>query len=209
MRRVHAIVALALTSSLALLQSACVLTGKPKTPAAAVAPPQPKPVAAKPAAPPEPLSVSQTQVELPPPQPPVNPDAVALPTPKPEAGAPPPVISRPVRRTVPPQPQPKPPDTSAPAAAPPVDPGLAPVQEVLTDAERKRFQGSADDRKKEIVQLLAKLKTHRSAETNREVKRIQSLVEQSDDLEKRGDMRQADALAERALILAQVLTDGK
>ena len=69
MRRVHAIAALALTSSLALLQSACLLTGKPKTPTTAVAPPQPKPVAAKPAAPSEALSVPQTQVHLPPPQP--------------------------------------------------------------------------------------------------------------------------------------------
>jgi hypothetical protein len=203
MRRVHAIAALALTSSLALLQSACLLTGKPKTPTAAVAPPQPKPVPAKPAAPSEALSVPQTHVELPPPQP-VNKEAVALPTPKPEAGAPPPAVSRPVRRTAPLPPQPKPPDTTAPAVAPPVDPGLAPVQEVLTDVERKHFKESADARKTEISHLLTRIKSHRL-----EVKRIQSLVAQSNDLEKRGDMRQADALAERALILAQELTDGK
>jgi hypothetical protein len=209
MRRVHAIVALALTSSLALLQSSCLFTGKPKTPAAAVAPPQPKPVAAKPAAPSEALSVPQTNVELPPPQP-VNKEAVALPTPMPEAGAPPPAVSRPVRRTAPLPPQPKPPDTPAPAVAPPVDAGLAPVREVLTDDERKRFQQSVDGRKKEINRLLTKIKSHRlSGEANREVKRIESLVAQFNDLENRGDMRQADALAERALILAQELTDGK
>jgi hypothetical protein len=203
MRRVHAIAAVALASSLALSQPACVLTGKPKTSTAVVVPPQPKPVAAKPAAPPEALSVPQTQVELPPPQP-VNQDAVALPAPKPEAGVPPPATSRPVRRTAPPQPQPKPPDTPAPAATPPVEPELAPVQEVLTDVERKNFKESADRRKTEISRLLTKIKSHRL-----EVKRIQSLVAQSNDLEKRGDMRQADALAERALILAQELTDGK
>lgn len=209
MRRVHAIAALALTSSLALFQSACVLTGKPKTPPTAVAPPQPKPVAAKPPTPSEPLSVPQTQVHLPPPQP-VSQEAVALPTPKPEAGVAPPAASRPVRRTAPPQPQPKPPDTSAPAVAPPVDAGLAPVQEVLTDVERKNFKDSADRRKMDISRLLTKIKSHRlSAEANREVKRIESLVAQSNDLEKRGDMRQADALAERALILAEELTDGK
>jgi hypothetical protein len=210
MRRVHAIVAVALASSLALLQSACMLSGKPKT-SAVVAPPQPKPVAAKPVAPPEALSVAQTQVQLPPPQP-VNPDAVALPQPKPEAGAPPPATPRPIRRIAPPQPKP---DTSVPAAtAPavpaPAEPELAPVQEMLTPAERKRFQDSAESRKTEIRHLITQIKSHHpTAEANREVKRIQSLVAQSDDVEKHGDMRQADALAERALILARELADGK
>jgi hypothetical protein len=37
------------------------------------------------------------------------------------------------------------------------------------------------------------------------VTRIQSFVTQSDDAEKRGDMRQADALAERGLVLAKEL----
>ena len=81
---------------------------------------------------------------------------------------------------------------------------------MLTDVERKNFKDSADRRKTDISRLLTKIKSHRlSAEANREVKRIESLVAQSNDLEKRGDMRQADALAEKALILAQELTDGK
>ena len=207
MRRVHASVAVALASSLALFQSACVLTGKPKTSTAA-APPPPKPAVVKPAAPPESLSVPQTQVQLPPPQP-INPDAVALPAPKSEAGAPPPAASRPVRRTAPPQPKPETPVPAAPTPAP-ADAELAPVQEVLTAAERKRFKDSADARKTEIRQLLTQIKSHHpTAEANREVKRVQSLVAQSDDVEKHGDMRQADALAERALILARELTGGK
>jgi hypothetical protein len=205
MRRVHAIAAVAL-ASLALLQSSCLLGGKPKTSTAAVAPPAPKPVAAKPAAPPEPLSSPQTQVELPPPQL-LNPDAVALPTAKPETGAPPPTTSRPVRRAAPPAPKP---DTSAPVVAPPPEPELPPVQEVLTTSERKRLQESANNRKAEIAQLLTQIKSHRiGTEANREVKRIQSLVTQCTEAEKRGDMRQADALAERALILARELAGAK
>jgi hypothetical protein len=202
----EATVAIVLAVSLPVFQSACALSGKPKTSAAAVTPPQPKPAAdTKPAAPPEPLSVPQTQVQLPPPQP-INPDAVPPPS-KPEEPAPAPTAPRPVRRT---SPQPTKPETSAPPAATPAEPELGPVQEVLTADERKRFQESADNRKSEIRHLLTQIKSHRlNAELNREVKRIQTLVAQSDDLEKHGDMRQADALAERGLILARELAGGK
>ncbi len=148
-------------------------------------------------------------MQLPPPQP-VNPDAVALPAPKSEAGARP--STQPRGRFAGPRRRNRKPETPVPAAPTPApaDAELAPVQEVLTADERKRFKDSADARKTEIRQLLTQIKSHRlTAEANREVKRIQSLVAQSDDVEKRGDMRQADALAERALILARELTGGK
>jgi hypothetical protein len=201
---VDLIVAVALASSLALLQSACALTGKPKT-SAAVAPPQPAPAAAKPSPPPEPLSVPQTQVRLPPPQP-FNPDA--LPEPKPAAETPAPSTPRPPRRTAPaPKPEPPAPATAAPVTAAPEP---APIQEVLTTDERKRLQESADNQKSEISHLLTKIKSHHpTAEANHEIRRIQSLVAQSNDAEKRGDMRQADALAERALVLARGLDSAK
>ena len=87
---------------------------------------------------------------------------------------------------------------------------MEPVQEVLSADERKRLLDSAHSRKADIHQLLIKIKSHRlNPDGNRDVKRIQSLVSQSDNAEKRGDMRQADALAERALILAQELNGGK
>jgi hypothetical protein len=204
MRRVDVIVAGTLASSLALLQCACVLNGKAKTSTAAVAPPQPAPVAAKPSPPPEPLSVPQTQVQLPPPQP-VNPDA--LPPLKPAAEPPAAATPRAPRRSAPPKPEPPAPAAAAPAAA---TPEPAPIQEVLAEDEKKRLQESANSQKTEIRHVLTLIKSHHpTGEVNREVKRIQSLVAQSDDAEKRGDMRQADALAERALILARGLNGGK
>jgi hypothetical protein len=81
---------------------------------------------------------------------------------------------------------------------------------VLTTDEKKRLQESADSQKLEIRRLLAQTKSHHpTAEANHEIKRIQSLVAQSNEAEKRGDMRQADALAERALILARGLNGAK
>jgi hypothetical protein len=193
------IVAVALTISMA----GCVLTGKPKTTAAAV-PPQPQPPAQPKAAPPaEPLSIPQTQVQLPPPQP-VNQDALtAVPSPEP---AEPPATPKPVRRTAPPQPKPE----AAAPPVPPAEPERPPIQEIVPADERRHNQESADNRKREIRQTLEQAKTrHLTPEQNKTVKRIQSFVAQSDDAEKRGDMRQADALAERGLVLAKELSGGK
>ena len=158
MRRVEASVAVALATSLALFQSACVLTGKPKTSTAA-APPPPKPAVVKPAAPPESLSVPQTQVQLPPPQP-VNLEALA---PRAQAGSSRAAVpasaasgsprprrrNRSRKRPCPPHPRPRPPM-----------PELAPVQEIVPADERKRYQESADARKTEIRQLLTQIKSH-------------------------------------------------
>ncbi len=197
-------------AAMAFLQSGCVLTGKSKT---ASAPPAPQlPVAqAKPAPPPEPLSVPQTQVQLPQPQP-FNADAAALP-PKPEEPAAPPAASRSRKPAGNATAQPKP-ETAAPPVAPPATAPTEPerplVQDILPAEEQKRYQDSAFSRKTEIRQLLTQVQAHRlSAEQNRTVKRIQTFVAQSDDAEKRGDMRQADALAERGLVLAREMTGAK
>jgi hypothetical protein len=199
MGRVEAILALALAVSMA----GCVLKGKPQT---AAVPPQPQPaVQPKPAPPPEPLSIPQTQVQLPPPQP-VNQEALAVPAPPEPVEAPP--APKPVRRTVSGAPAPKP-EVVGPVA-PPAEPERAPIQEIVPADEKKRYQDSADNTKREIRHLLEEAKAHRlTAERNKVVKRIQLFVTQSDDAEKRGDMRQADALAERGLVLAQALAGGQ
>jgi hypothetical protein len=200
MGRVEAILAAALAISLA----GCALSGKPKTTAGAV-PPQPQPAAQpKPAPPPEALSIPQTQVQLPPPQP-LNPDALtSVPPPEPAEPA---AAPKPARRTTPAPAQPKP--EVAPAAQP-ADAGRPPIQEIVPADERKRYQESADGRKREIRQVLEQAKTHRlTSEQNKMVKRIQAFVTQSDDAQKRGDMRQADALAERGLVLARELAGGQ
>jgi hypothetical protein len=214
MSRVDKCAAIALALSLAILQSACFLAGKPRTVAAAAPAPQPLP-AAKPVSPPEPLSVFQTQVQLPPEQP-INPEAIP-PAPKLEEPAltqGPPHVTR---HTSPSQTKPEtsPPTPPTPATPPPNETAppageVAPVQEVLSPEARRRFQESADSRKPEIQQLLSQVKSHPlNAEQNREVRRIQSLVEQCDAAEKRGEMREADKLSELALALARELAGGK
>jgi hypothetical protein len=169
-------------------------------------PPQPQPAAQpKPAPPPEPLSIPQTQVQLPPPQP-VNPEALAVPVPPAPAEAPP--APKPARRTAVASPPPKP-EVAAPVA-PPAEPERDPVQEIVPADEKKRYQESADDSKREIRKLLVQAKAHHlTGDQNKVVKRIQSFVAQSDDAEKRGDMRQADAMAEKGLVLAKELGGGQ
>jgi hypothetical protein len=102
--------------------------------------------------------------------------------------------------------------TVAPAttAAAPTEPERPPIGEIVPADERKRYQDSADQRKREIRFLLQQAKGRRlNAEQNKTVKRINNFLAQSDDAEKRGDMRQADALAERGVVLARELAGGK
>jgi hypothetical protein len=209
MRRVEAILAVALAIPLA----GCVLRGKPKT-AAAVAPaPQPPPVAAAPAPPPEPLSIPQTQVQLPPEQP-FDPEALVLAPPAetpPEAPSPVTHSSRSragsnatARAAEPPPPVAPPPATTE------VTPPRPPIQEIVPASEQKRLQDSAQGRKKEIQKWLdvfgrKRMNTHQ----RNTVERIRSFVKDSDDAERRGDMREADALAERAEILMRELQNGQ
>ncbi len=198
MGRIEAILAVALAISM----SGCVFTGKPKPPD--VPPPQPQPaVQPKPSPPPEPLSIPQTQVQLPPPQP-LNPDALTAV--KPPEAAEPATAPKPVRRTATAAATPKPEVAAAAPAAQPAEPERPPIQEIVPADELKRYQDSADSHKREIRQLLTQAKAHRlNTEQNKVVKRIQTFLAQSDDAAKRGDMRQADALAERGLVLAREL----
>ena len=204
MGRVEAILAVALALSMA----GCVLKGKPKTTAAV--PPQPEPVVQpKPAPPPESLSIAQTQVQLPPPQP-VNMEALNVPT-VPETVEPAPA-PKPVRRTPTGAPAGTPapkPEVVAPVV-PPAEPERAPIQEIVPADENRRYQESADASKREIQQLLEQAKARRLTNDQKKiVLRLQRFVAQSDDAEKRGDMRQAGALAERGLVLAKELAGGK
>lgn len=207
MKRLEAILAVAMALSLA----GCVVHGKPKPVAATPAPPQPEPTAAAPTPPPEPLSIPQTQVKLPPEQPLTS---EALQTLQPPEQTPPATTNantRPARR---PPPQTTTPRTETPpAAAPPVappataEPARPQVQEMLDPAERNRLQGLADAHKREIRQWLTPPRARRLNKDT--VNRIQSFLKASDDAEQKGDMREANALAERALILMRELQGGQ
>src|ERR1700693_2398905 len=198
MGRVVAILAVALALSMA----GCVLKGKPQTVAV---PPQPQPAAQpKPAPPPEPLSIPQTQVQLPPPQP-YNPEALVTAPPEPVEATPAP---KPVRRTAVGAQPPKA-EVVAPVP-PPAEPERAPIQDIVPPDEKRRYQESADNSKREIQQLLEQARAHRLTTDQKKIlTRVHTFVTQSDDAEKRGDMRQADALAQRGLVLAKELGGGK
>ncbi|MGO9230346.1 MAG: hypothetical protein ACLQKA_14225 [Bryobacteraceae bacterium] len=188
----------ALVLVLAASLTGCVLQGKKRAAQATPAAPAP---AAKPSTPPRPLSIPQTQVEIPTPQP-VSEEALAAgqtAQDAPEPATPP----RPVHHNVPP------PAANPRPEAPPVvteEPARAPIQEVLSLPERKQLQDSTAERKREIRRLvdLARSRRLNSHELS-VVARIEGLVRLSGDAEAKGDLREADGLAQRALVLARDL----
>jgi membrane-bound lytic murein transglycosylase B len=194
-----------LTALLSILLAGCELRGKPAK--SAVPPAAPKPVAsAAPApAPPPALSIPQTRVELPKPQP-VDPAALETEATPPE---PPPAVAAPARsrRATPAASQPAP--ASPPAATPPPEPRET-VQEIVSPAEVKRLQDQAQARRSEVKQILDRLGRRQLTGTQRNVvATIRNFLTLSGEAENHNDMRQADALAERAQILAKELQSGK
>jgi hypothetical protein len=181
----------------------CVLR-KNKT---AAAPPPPQPAVTS-APPPQPLSIRQTEVELPPPQP-LTPEAIAttqIPEEQPAPSAP--------AQAAPARPKPSAPHTEivpqgppAPAATPPpAEPERQPIQEALPPAELKRLQEEAAARTRETRQLLGAIEHRRLSRQEEGIReRVLSFLQQSAEAEQRGDMRQADELAGRALVLVRDL----
>ncbi|MBS1856380.1 MAG: hypothetical protein JST11_13520 [Acidobacteria bacterium] len=196
-----------IAAGLALMSAGCVVSGKNAKNAAAT-PAAVKPAAAPaPAPPPQPLSIPQTQVELPRPQP-VDPAALSPNTPPPvEAAAPPPVQRPPAR----PRPERRVEAPATPAAQPAApEPAQPQIQEIVPPAEARRLQDQAQARRREVEQILEQLRRRRLNAAQRNViTNINAFVLSSLDAEKRGDMKLADALADRAQVLAKDLFDGK
>jgi hypothetical protein len=172
----------------------------------AATPPPPKPAAVQPPAPDPPLSIPQTAVSLPSPQP-VNPDAIpavqAAQAPVPEKTEPAPV-PRVTRRTAagPPKPEPEP-ETDAPAT--PAVQEQAPIQPILSGEEQKKIRETIEGRKREISDKLSRVKARLSSHDQSLVDRIKTFLTQCGEAERRGDYSQADALSERAWILVREL----
>jgi hypothetical protein len=172
--------------------------------------PSSNPAAAKPAVPTTPsapvaLSIPQTQAELPKPQP-IDPAALAAETTAPVPAETPTTPRPPVtppRRTPATRTET---GTTSPVVS--AEPARQPVQEVIPAADLKRFQDAAQNRKREVTRILGQLK-HPTKAQQSVVSNIRRFVSLSDEAEKRNDMRQADALAERAQILARDLQHGK
>jgi len=203
----------------AILTAGCALSGK--APKQAIATPAaPKPVAATPAPPPPPLSIPQTQVELPKPQP-LDPAALVT-EPAPPVEAPPerptPRTQTPGRRTpVPPREgtTATPPATTAPATTLP--PAVTPpeaagptIREIIDPEETKRLKELAASRRREAQQILDQVSRRQLSQAKREViPKISSFIASSVEAENKGDVRTADLLAERAQILARDLLNAK
>jgi len=194
-----------LAAGLATLLAGCMLRGTPKAAQSAPAPPKPV-VAAAPARPAAPLSIQQTQVELPPPQP-ISPEALATTEAPPEEPAPVPAAPKPTRSRAT-----QPARTEAPAAAPtvqaaPPEPAeRPPVAEILPAEEQRQLLANAQHDRQEALHLLERASGRRlngSQQNNK--KMIESFLQLSADAEKRGDPRQARELAARALLLAKEL----
>lgn len=192
-----------LTVSMAIALAGCALRGKP--PAAKATPVAAVPVVtpAPPPPPPAPLSIPQTTVELPAPQP-VTPEALASTLPPDEPALP---ASTPPRapRPKPAAPKPAEPQVTPPPAQP-VETERPTIQEVLPADQQRRFQQEADDFRREIRQRVEQAEKRQLNYRQRNLlNRIRSFEKQSADAQVRGDMRQARELAGRALVLAREL----
>jgi hypothetical protein len=184
-------------------------------------PPTPRPVPVK-AEPPsaiasnEPLSIPQTQVRLPSPQP-INPEAVATPPvtlPSEAAVAHP--AHRPGRRppVAPPVVTPVKPETVETAETPPPAPAVeAPrprIEPALPAQQRRQLNEGIASRQHKIEQMVASISARRLSESEkRSVERIKSFLNLSHQALERGDTQQAGALADRASLLAQEMTSAQ
>ena len=210
-----ALLAIPLLAVLLALAS-CEIRGNAK---ATKTPPVPTAAAVPPPAPPAPpISTPQTEIQLPEAQP-VTPEALAtiqVPPAEPKPPEPPPEpTAKPTTRRPAPAPQPKQETPPAVAETPPPQPA-APAEEqprlqpFYSEEERRRILGEIEKRRVEIEGILHGINQRRLAASKRSViGRIHSFIEVADDAARRGDLRSADSLSQRALILAQELAGGR
>ncbi len=201
----------ALLAVLALTLTGCLLGNKPAQKAAKPAPATPAPVAkTPPPSRPQPLSIPQTQAQLPAPQP-ISPEALATTQPaEPRPEIPP--AQRSTRRPPAAAPAPagqartEPPPAPAPPAAATAPADRPPVQEIINPAETRRLLESAEVRRQEVRKVLAELQGRNlTRDQNALVPRIKAFLLQSEEAQRRNDPRLADALAQRAQVLAREL----
>ncbi len=175
--------------------------------AAPVMPAPPAPVVVPVPAPPQPLSSPQTRVVLPEPQPF---DPAALET-ESTAQDTPPVMHAPAapKRTTVTQPV-TPAPVTPPATTPQAEPPRGAIQEVISSTELKRLTDQVQGRRREVTQILEQASKRRLSQSQQnDVNNIRNFLTLSLEAEQRNDIRGADALAERALILARDLQNGK
>jgi hypothetical protein len=163
----------------------------------------------------EPISIAQTNVILPTPQPI---QAGALSTP------PPPEVTRPAEPSSPaakpkvtaPRPEPRQQATVPPVQVPATPPPATPpgsrrrIRPVESAAERNRLLNEVGSRQRQVQDILARVRTRQLSDTEKgTAERIQAFLDQTDAALKDQDLQQADALSNRALLLCQELNSGK
>jgi hypothetical protein len=143
----------------------------------------------------------QTEVTLPPAQP-IPEDVVILPPSEPAGQPPEKAGPKPPRRT----PEPKPEVAVTPPVEPP--PPQPRIRALIPPAEQQRLERSIAQQKREIQERTARAQAAGSnSERRAMIDRIQSFLDLSAEAEKQGDLREAEALAARALALARDLSN--
>ncbi len=157
----------------------------------------------------EPVSIPQTQVVLPPPQP-IQAEALApappeLPPAQPKPTATPkpqvPAAARTEART-----------PTAPAGPPPPPPSTTPatrrrIRPVESEANLKRMQDEIQGRQRQALDLVAKAKSRPMSDQDKiTIDRIQAFLDQTTSALKEKDLQQAEALSNRALLLCHELS---
>lgn len=198
---------------LSLSVTGCALRGQKQADLQPV--PQPAPVQPPPAPEPQ-FSIPQTTVQLPSQQP-VNPEAVhqaqldraqRAPADKPPE---PPSPPKPAPRRPAATPAQPPPAKEAEADAQPPTTATPPAEEtpqfqpILKDDEKARLKNAIDARQREIDGWLGRAKVHVNDHNKSLIERIQSFLSLTKQAIDRGDLTQADALSDRALLLAREL----
>ena len=87
---------------------------------------------------------------------------------------------------------------------PTTEPPRPPIGPVLSEEVRRRLIEDISSRLQEVEQMLGRITARRLSDAERaSVERIRSFVNLSRQAEDRGDIQQASALADRALLLAK------
>jgi hypothetical protein len=159
----------------------------------------------------EPLSIPQTQVRLPKPQP-IDPEALAtqpvmLPDPPPQLVNP---TVRPARRApTAAQAKPETPDAAADASHPAETP-RARIEPLLPADERRQLIEETDKRLRQAEEMVDRLSARPLNNDQRSaIERIRSFTKQSRQALDRSETQQAVELADRAWLLAQELERAK
>jgi len=189
----------------------CALKARTTSQAPAAAP-KPQPAAAAPAEE-EPISIAQTNVLLPKPQP-IQAEALATAPPE-TPRVPDPPVPTPKPKNTPPRAEPRQPTVAAAPQGPqpppaPTTPSRRRIRPVEPASEVRRLQGEIGARQRQVQDILAKARSRQLSDTEKSAaERIQAFLDQTDVALKDQDLRQAEALSNRALLLCQELTSAK